>query len=727
MASSFSEKDLNFLAELGLSNAEIRVYSAILGHGMLTIGEISTLTKLDLDVVTTAIADLMAIKMVRPLKGALTRYYATLPFLHEFIIAEKDFLLSLTGLRGQLETIHQVFVQKKKDLIGDVIPKSSKEFSEQMEQILIEPVKTVAISAKETIDQTLSELEALLSQTMAKDLENLLAKLAPAVDYVEVLSQTFQQLNAQGETLVSQLLTQYAAKLAAGLKKLRGEFEKYVDQSVNILKKVNEEIEATIEEYISKTASLLKEHEQTFIRFQTKLEGVLVQGKETLQQIETAFKQTDHIDERINHFVGEFNVATEKRLESLQKNLRDVLEGLSVFEGVKELTKIRNSIEMTYSELLGIKVDAAPLGDQIKNEIAKSLGELADQIEKTLSQLFSAIDNIEVEKRAKEIAEILSKLESVTASLSGKLRSKAEELMEQASHEKEEITKIIETTLNDLKGLSAEYREKIDAEVIRLNENYKARAEKMKEAITELIKQFNEKASTELLRHNQEIIGKHSELSNIFTSVIETSDQVLHASLENARSSMIQSLEETVKQIGSLEQQYTKQLEEALLAFLTLFNAKYREIRRIAEKAEEFKFEMYVDTWGVMGIDEAKAVITDMILRTKRQCTIILPELMLNLIDHVRKKRMIRIELVTDLDPNADASLITKLKQRGNVTLRQYRKKDFMACIRDDDEAMICSFDEKGGVSGIKTIDDNFVAILRMVIRDTIIRDSKSI
>ena len=50
-----------------------------------------------------------------------------------------------------------------------------------------------------------------------------------------------------------------------------------------------------------------------------------------------------------------------------------------------------------------------------------------------------------------------------------------------------------------------------------------------------------------------------------------------------------------------------------------------------------------------------------------------------------------------------------------------------MACIRDDDEAMICSFDEKGGVSGIKTIDDNFVAILRMVIRDTIIRDSKSI
>ncbi len=727
MASSFSEKELDFLAEIGLSTAEIRVYSAILGHGMLTIGEISTLTKLDLDVVTTAIADLMAIKMVKPLKGALTRYYATLPFLHEFIIAEKDFLLSLTGLRGQLETIHQVFVQKKKDLIGDVIPKSSKEFSRQMEQILIEPVKTVAVSAKETIDQTLSDLEILLSQTMTKDLEELLIKLTPAVDYVEVLSQTFQQLNAQGETLVSQLLTQYAAKLAAGLKRLRGEFEKYVDQNMNIFEEAIKEIEKTIGTYVSETRKLLEEHEQTFIRFQTKLEEVLVQGKETLQQIEIAFKQTDHIDERINHFVGEFNATTEKRLESLQKNLKEVLEGLSVFEGVKELTKIRNSVEMTYSELLGIKVDAAPLGDQIKNEIAKSLSELADQIEKTLTQLFSAIDSIETEKRAREITKILESLEAVTTSLSSDLKSKTKKLIEKSSIEKEEIAKTIETTLDDLRSLSTEYRDKIDAEVARLNENYEARAQKMKDTITDLIKQFNEKASKELLKHNQEIIGKHSELSNILTSVIETSDQILHASLENARSSMIQALEETVKQIGSLEQQYTKQLEEAVLAFLTLFNAKYREIRRIAEKAEEFKFEMHVDTWGVMGIDEAKAVVTDMILRTKRQCTIILPELMLNLIDHVRKKRMIRIELVTDLDPSADASLISRLKQRGNITLRQYRKKDFMACIRDDDEAMICSYDGKGNVSGIKTTDDNFVAILRMVIRDTIIRDSKSI
>ena len=722
-----SDTSFSLLKELGLTDNEIKIYEAILGNGLVTIGEISVLTGLDLDVVNTSLSDLLAIRLVKSVKGGLTRYYATLPFLSEMLIGQKDMILSLQGIIEQVKNIHEHFISSKKNISGVLVPKTAEEFAETLKSNLIEPVITVSEGAREAIDSFLTNIENLLEKEIINEFSQLKNDLHKALDLPTHLSQSFAHLQAQGSTIIEQLLRTRNAKVFSILKKVNSEIKTSIDQYRKEMEQtINDTVDA-IHQMQTISAQEINKFGEKLEAFTNNIESTLLKGKETMQLIENELKSFEKIDSIIEKHISTYNHETEQKIQGIKKNLKEVLDKLEAFEGVKELSSIRTTIEMTYSEFLGFKLDSEPLKEQIKTETHNVMSNIANSLEESLKIYLDAISDLDVENIKLSIIkqlDLLNETEQKTIQLLEKYKQKM----------LEENKKLLETQVEALNQISIEEKEvteqyvkKIEEEVEKLNNEYKQRANNLKENAERIVDTTIGKTTDYLLKQHQEILGKHIELSSIFNSVISTSEQVLEASIENTKEAMIKPLDKITAEIGRISQELTNKITESIHVFLTLFNGKYGELRRIADEANRYEFNQEINTWGIINEDAAYAVLLDLVMRSKRQCTIVLPELKLDIIDRIERKRMTRIELVTDLDIEHDRRLITKIKQKGNISLRSYKKQDFLACIRDEEEAIVCSYDKNGRVNGIKTIDPDLVQILKLIIKDKIIRDSKSI
>ena len=91
------------LTRIGFNETDIKVYSATLGLGKVTIGELLVVTGLDPLTLIQSVKNLEELGFLKKITGRTPEYFGMLPFLKEYIVVEKDALYSIDGVITSLK------------------------------------------------------------------------------------------------------------------------------------------------------------------------------------------------------------------------------------------------------------------------------------------------------------------------------------------------------------------------------------------------------------------------------------------------------------------------------------------------------------------------------------------------------------------------------------------------------------------------------------------------
>ncbi|MHA1829703.1 MAG: helix-turn-helix domain-containing protein, partial [Candidatus Heimdallarchaeaceae archaeon] len=108
------------LTRIGFNEVDIKVYSATLGLGKVTIGELLVVTGIDPLTLIQSVKNLEELGFLKKITGKTPSYFAMLPFLKEYIVIEKDALYSLDGVIKTLKASKEEYKEKKSAFGGSL-------------------------------------------------------------------------------------------------------------------------------------------------------------------------------------------------------------------------------------------------------------------------------------------------------------------------------------------------------------------------------------------------------------------------------------------------------------------------------------------------------------------------------------------------------------------------------------------------------------------------------
>ncbi|MHA1483411.1 MAG: hypothetical protein ACTSQA_08260, partial [Candidatus Heimdallarchaeaceae archaeon] len=101
------------LTRIGFNETDIKVYTATLGLGKVTIGELLVVTGLDPLTLIQSVKNLEELGFLKKIAGRTPEYFGMLPFLKEYIVVEKDALYSIDGVINSLKSAKEDYKEKK--------------------------------------------------------------------------------------------------------------------------------------------------------------------------------------------------------------------------------------------------------------------------------------------------------------------------------------------------------------------------------------------------------------------------------------------------------------------------------------------------------------------------------------------------------------------------------------------------------------------------------------
>ncbi len=108
------------LTRIGFNETDIKVYTATLCLGKVTIGELLVVTKLDPLTLIQSAKNLEELGFLKKISGNTPQYFALLPFLKEYIIIERDTLYSVDGIVTALKNVKESYHQEKEKFGGSL-------------------------------------------------------------------------------------------------------------------------------------------------------------------------------------------------------------------------------------------------------------------------------------------------------------------------------------------------------------------------------------------------------------------------------------------------------------------------------------------------------------------------------------------------------------------------------------------------------------------------------
>ncbi|RLI71435.1 hypothetical protein DRO91_05630, partial [Candidatus Heimdallarchaeota archaeon] len=131
----------------------------------------------------------------------------------------------------------------------------------------------------------------------------------------------------------------------------------------------------------------------------------------------------------------------------------------------------------------------------------------------------------------------------------------------------------------------------------------------------------------------------------------------------------------------------------------------------------------------IYGNQNSMAAIYDMLMRTKSTCTVVMPTIDQTFVDFLVKQisKTVRIRVLADIDPFRDESLISIMKEQGNITIWQYTMRDFYAVTRDGAEVLLAPVTREGELTSFLTEQDALVRAVQQIINASFMARSKEI
>ena len=131
----------------------------------------------------------------------------------------------------------------------------------------------------------------------------------------------------------------------------------------------------------------------------------------------------------------------------------------------------------------------------------------------------------------------------------------------------------------------------------------------------------------------------------------------------------------------------------------------------------------------IYGNQNSMTAISDMLIRTKSTCTVVVPTLSQEIVDLLVKQisKRVRIRVLADVDPFRDESLIAALKGQGNITIWAYPMRDFYAVTRDGAEVLLAPVTRDGELTSFLTEQDALVRAIQQIINASFMARSKEV
>ena len=754
----------SLLSQIGFSENEQQVYLTILGIGNASLGEIALQTQLPLEEIQQIIQELTNRGYLKKIEGKINRYIAVEPFLKGFLFIEKEFQNDIINIENSLissidsnysnlvkqmdefrvavEPIYNRIVEElrtsneqlKMDLTNAIYRHSDKiaNLAEDFDLLLTEGFSKAFLSISNELSNLSNEISIILREESDRATERL-------QKFEQLTNQTIQEMLAPIDNSIEHYKTTAANDLKTILTENKAEISA-LQKNVKSLTKYS----------IKEFATALKEFEKEFNAIITKATNdyaeVLTNYRTKMKEI---FKlETGKIDGIVDNLIAEVG----KNIDQLSieaSNLKENIDEISkvgrlkrpdpalVEEAKRRASKINElsqAIKTRYSEALNV----------YKKNIVEGITTLMKNSDATLSEQLkegkTKIKNLKV-KLTTKWSEISSKFEKdLNAATKDILKDASAKIATSSQQAFDVSLKNLETLKGNISEILLPFRDVVfndledtlenlfldSSKRLRLHNESNSKALETIRYLTDDMKfAFKTQVQEELSKPKMIASEMISQYTNSLDSYLTTLNRDQFNTLEKISKvidSFLSNLKDALTETSS-------QISNRLAGIIYKVNETKTYLQEITNAVDQIIPVPRPHSLIIYGNQNSMAAIYDMLMRTKSTCTVVMPTIDQTFVNFLVKQisKTVRIRVLADIDPFRDESLISIMKEQGNITIWQYTMRDFYAVTRDGAEVLLAPVTREGELTSFLTEQDALVRAVQQIINASFMARSKEI
>lgn len=657
-----------YLERLGFTDQDKRVYISILDSGLVSVGEVVQQTELSLSEVLESVRDLVDLGLVKKALGRMPRYYATLPFFQETVTVERDTMYALDSMITSLNMTKKEIVNDKNKIITQQFP----EFMDKVLDSIVEDLLSPLISDIQELVTKIENDKGEFPSSVQKEHEvvrnDINEIIAPLKSFAELQSQKFDvSIIKEGDVLDQFILNRK-------------------NQRVNILKSAHDAIGVLL----NSINDTLKRYANDFQSIKEKSDNFIVQIEEKVSHlsnvIEISERSVDDIHKSKDEILGEIVLVRQRLINQTSSETPITSEVIqSEFDN---LTKIIKNVSLDKAKIIAPLVEMKELMSDMNAQLKESGTSITDNSMSVTSDFQSGVKEL-------------------TDSIGGSLNN---------------------INAEDEKSLIS-LQENLNTSILQIGDAVRNEGKDIKEKIDQHVEKLNQRIAEIFSEWEKRLISYFNYPKENVAPFLDTWADKLEPHIEEFKKSLNGFFEGTLLEpISKLEQDSFSSLTTRIQYIKAIMEGRSNDLQTIMNFSQTFDYTKSSDTWVVVGIPSIFATLTDLLLRTKTRVTVVTPRLSSQLLDYATNiKATIRITFVADVDVEADARLVNRIKNDGRMTLRKYPGRDLYACIRDSEE-IIFGYEKEGEeIIGIRSSSPSMLGLFEDRLNETVIRNSKQI
>ncbi len=740
------------LTRIGFNEIDIKVYSATLGLGKVTIGELLVVTGLDPLTLIQSVKNLEELGFLKKTAGKTPQYFGMLPFLKEYIVIEKDALYSLDAVITALKGTKEDYKEKKNkfggtlELTGEgtvfdihVVSGIIKQVVEALFQQYTEHSEQTENTASAFITETEQEVTGYLSQVMEQpyvfstQLEAFVQELNAFVKQFHhtakhnsdvLVDATEEKIKSSFENLtqiINNGLEAHTENHKEFLENLAPDLDNALKDLVNELTEVQESFLDNYNRIWQEAYSAWTQESKNVVdELSSEVNNIFTDQIKQTQELRRSVEQIDRQTNFLSSKIAEALSKGKKQVESPLQDARDTVRNLAndlnesglqlIDQHVLSLNEVRDALR---SKLDHFQIAGETTVRTKKNELTDTKMEKVDLLPKNLLELLQN----ETEKFASSSYDSCSEVsEQLKQNVVNQLGGTKEQVLKDFQSHDNEKTKIINKIQDDtIKELS---KSKQDSEKMALD---------LKEKIQNSLEAFQQKSED---KRNQLAMQLTELKQHLNEYKDEQKDQIVEQVSEGEEiqiNTLVSQVAAVIKDVDEILDFQMDSLLEKAMTFYQVVNTREDELRQVDSAASSYSFEGQHDTSIIVGEEAIKASITDIAMRSNYELLLVTPEVDEDLLKEMMQyTKAQRVTLVSYFDKRHQSILRPLSERFTGLKLKHYDKKDVYCGILDGNHEAVFAFLTADSVPiAIRTINELLLGLFKSAInRDVLFHSS---
>ncbi|MBD3189509.1 MAG: hypothetical protein GF308_02645 [Candidatus Heimdallarchaeota archaeon] len=433
----------------------------------------------------------------------------------------------------------------------------------------------------------------------------------------------------------------------------------------------------SIEETLPAFEENLEQSKEKFVKaISGYADSLVIDAKELRERLEKATIQHKvFVAERLDKLRAEINDPITQMKDDVVKTNFDLSQKYSAILDEKDITSRERAAEIIHGLIQNVVILAREKEGDISSDTAQ-------MINNALGPLFNQFDNLQ--------QQMISSLEKLLEGHSQEITKTVRQTQDVVKNAIPETLEVVTLHLDESRDESAKF---IDQKITEPFEEL----EKIKGDINQDLEVFQKNIKIEARRQDE--LGKKAIedktkriLEKIDLAKVEVKDSLslTRINLEDAIDKCIKHLvndnKDKIELTNTIIEEAKVNLSQTLgnTIFLLEDSGKtFDGIVNMSEKVMPIE-ELAIDL--VHSKESIQRVIKDMLLRAKEELVLVTPEINTDFLYEIEKQPQITNYQIISHISEKDVALLTQLIKRGNVSVMNYKEKDYWIAIRDNEE-----------------------------------------